>query len=218
MLTVGVISSLEMPLPPESEQRRIVAKLEALLAKVDSSRKRMERIPIILKRFRQAVLAAACEGKLTADWRDGQRTTLSALRLLAQIKLAREAQPSSPQRSINRTDAILALPLSEQPDDALPESWIWVRFGDVIGELKNGISTRPEMQPPGTAILRISAARPGSVDLSDIRFLPNAEEQMRTYSLLEGDLLFTRYNGSIELLGVCGMVRVTSSQFLYQGW
>lgn len=57
-------------LPPLNEQRRIVAKLEELLAKVETSQKRLARIPVILKRFRQAVLAAACSGRLTADWRE----------------------------------------------------------------------------------------------------------------------------------------------------
>ncbi len=65
----GKLRELEVPVPPINEQRRIVAKLEALLAKVDASRKRLERIPVILKRFRQAVLAAACDGRLTEDWR-----------------------------------------------------------------------------------------------------------------------------------------------------
>ena len=65
----GKLRDLEVPVPPVNEQRRIVAKLEALLAKVDTSRKRLERLPIILKRFRQAVLAAACDGRLTEDWR-----------------------------------------------------------------------------------------------------------------------------------------------------
>jgi type I restriction enzyme S subunit len=36
---------------------------------VDSCQKRLAKIPILLKRFRQAVLAAACFGRLTADWR-----------------------------------------------------------------------------------------------------------------------------------------------------
>lgn len=66
----GKLRELEVPLPPILEQRRIVAKLEGLLAKVDTSRERLDRIPTILKRFRQSVLAAACEGKLTQNWRD----------------------------------------------------------------------------------------------------------------------------------------------------
>jgi type I restriction enzyme, S subunit len=58
-----------IPIPPFPEQHRIVAKLEALLAKVDACRQRLEKIPTLLKRFRQSVLAAACSGRLTADWR-----------------------------------------------------------------------------------------------------------------------------------------------------
>jgi type I restriction enzyme S subunit len=60
---------IEVPLAPLAEQRRIVAKLEKLLSKVESSQKRLDRVPTIIKRFRQSVLAAACSGKLTEDWR-----------------------------------------------------------------------------------------------------------------------------------------------------
>ncbi len=62
--------NLEVPLAPLPEQRRIVAKLETLLGKVDASQHRLAKIPVLLKRFRQSVLAAACSGRLTADWRE----------------------------------------------------------------------------------------------------------------------------------------------------
>jgi len=65
----AAVLSQHVTLPPLAEQRRILTKLEALLAKVNGSRKRLERIPAILKRFRQAVLAAACDGRLTETWR-----------------------------------------------------------------------------------------------------------------------------------------------------
>ena len=61
--------NIEVPIAPLPEQRRIVAKLEKLLDKVDTCQKRLAKIPILLKRFRQSVLAAACSGRLTADWR-----------------------------------------------------------------------------------------------------------------------------------------------------
>jgi type I restriction enzyme S subunit len=63
------IYAVEVPLPPLAEQRRIVAKLEKLLGQVDASQQRLAKIPVLLKRFRQSVLAAACSGRLTADWR-----------------------------------------------------------------------------------------------------------------------------------------------------
>jgi type I restriction enzyme S subunit len=61
---VSFVAKAEIPLPPSDEQRRIVAKLEKLLEKVESSRTRLEKIPVLLKRFRQSVLAAACSGRL----------------------------------------------------------------------------------------------------------------------------------------------------------
>ena len=51
-----------------------MAKLEKLLEKVEASRTRLEKIPVLLKRFRQSVLAAACSGRLTADWRKEDAT------------------------------------------------------------------------------------------------------------------------------------------------
>ena len=60
-----------LPLPPLAEQKRIVAKVEVLLASVNAAREHLARVPAILKRFRQAVLAAACEGRLT---RNGERS------------------------------------------------------------------------------------------------------------------------------------------------
>jgi len=64
------IESLQFFIPPLNEQRRIVAKLEKLLAKVDACKERLEKIPAILKRFRQSVLAAATNGYLTESWQE----------------------------------------------------------------------------------------------------------------------------------------------------
>lgn len=57
-------------LAPLAEQERIADKLDALLARVDACRERLDRVPSILKRFRQSVLAAATSGALTHEWRD----------------------------------------------------------------------------------------------------------------------------------------------------
>jgi type I restriction enzyme S subunit len=59
----------EVAVAPIAEQRRIVSQVEALLGRVRSSQERLVKTPTTLKRFRQAVVAAACTAKLTADWR-----------------------------------------------------------------------------------------------------------------------------------------------------
>ncbi|TXI41039.1 MAG: type I restriction endonuclease subunit S [Nitrosomonas sp.] len=61
----------QLPLAPFNEQKRIADKLDSILARVDACRERLDRIPVILKRFRQAVLAAATSGKLIEEWRGG---------------------------------------------------------------------------------------------------------------------------------------------------
>lgn len=69
------LANVVIPLAPLAEQKRIADKLDVLLARVNGCRARLARVPAILKRFRQAVLAAATSGALTAEWR-GEDTTL----------------------------------------------------------------------------------------------------------------------------------------------
>ena len=64
------LARIEVPLPPLAEQKVIADKLDTLLAQVENTKARLERIPQILKRFRQSVLAAAVSGRLTEEWRE----------------------------------------------------------------------------------------------------------------------------------------------------
>lgn len=66
------LAELCIPLPPLAEQKVIAKKLDTLLAQVETTKARLERIPGILKRFRQSVLAAAVSGRLTEEWRGRQ--------------------------------------------------------------------------------------------------------------------------------------------------
>jgi type I restriction enzyme S subunit len=69
-IILKTIRKSPVPVAPLAEQTRIVAKVEALLARVNTARERLAKVPVILKRFRQSILAAACSGQLTADWRE----------------------------------------------------------------------------------------------------------------------------------------------------
>lgn len=71
------LAELNVPLAPFNEQKRIADKLDSVLARVDACRKRLNRVPAILKRFRQSVLAAATTGKLTEEWREERGISLS---------------------------------------------------------------------------------------------------------------------------------------------
>jgi type I restriction enzyme S subunit len=64
------LGNASIPVAPVGEQHRIAAKLDTTLAAVDACRQRLDGVAAILKRFRQAVLAAATSGELTREWRE----------------------------------------------------------------------------------------------------------------------------------------------------
>ncbi|WP_343618661.1 restriction endonuclease subunit S [Ralstonia sp.] len=68
-ISVGKLSDIEIPLAPLAEQKRIASKLDTVLARVDACCDRLDRVGLLIKRFRQSVLAAAISGQLTTDWR-----------------------------------------------------------------------------------------------------------------------------------------------------
>ncbi|HGI7036458.1 TPA: restriction endonuclease subunit S [Klebsiella oxytoca] len=72
------LEKVQVPLPPIAEQKIIANKLDILLARVDTTKARLEQIPQILKRFRQAVLAAAVSGRLTKEWREKNQDSSSS--------------------------------------------------------------------------------------------------------------------------------------------
>jgi hypothetical protein len=197
---------VDFPLAPIKEQERIVAALDGYMVSVRGISDHLSKVHAILKRFRQAVLAAACSGRLTEDWREEQSEVEPATLTLERIRHER-----STGKQVNTV-----APVDSDELPKLPESWVWARFGVLLGELRNGISTKPELSPPGVSILRISSVRSGSVLLNEHRFLLHGADMLPDYGLRDGDLLFTRYNGSLDLLGVCGMVRgLGSASMLY---
>ena len=69
-LTRESLARYNVSVAPLNEQRRIAAKLDTTLAAVETCRQRLDGVAAILKRFRQAVLAAATSGELTREWRE----------------------------------------------------------------------------------------------------------------------------------------------------
>lgn len=135
-----ILSNLHIPLPPLNEQHRIVAKLEKLLAKVDACKQRLEKIPTILNRFRQSVLAAACSGRLTADWREQNPNIESAEELLNRIQEERKKKNHKTFKEF----------LIEKPEEGLidiPNTWEWVALGNYAECARGRFSIRPRNDP-----------------------------------------------------------------------
>ena len=197
------IAEFEFPLPPLNEQRRIVEKIETLFARLDQGEAALRHTQTLLARYRQSVLKAAVTGALTADWRAANAHRLEHGRdLLARIlQIRRETwqgrgkyqEPAAPDTS-------------NLPE--LPAGWVWATVEQVSGVFRNGLSRQPVSEPNDFPILRISSVRAMNVAVDDLRYYqPSKDEEVASYWVESGDLLFTRYNGSAHLVGVCGQMR-----------
>lgn len=80
-----VIWNLKFPLAPLNEQKRISQQLDAIFEKLNKNKTRLERIPQLLKDFRQTVLQAAVTGELTKEWREEKNCVQSEIKLKGEI-------------------------------------------------------------------------------------------------------------------------------------
>ena len=120
-------------LAPLAEQRRIVAKLEALLGKVDACKQRLAKIPVLLKRFRQSVLAAACLGRLTSDWRGGNAP--KATGIIEDVRRVREKLVV--EKRAKKLSSITPISDDELPLGNLAD-WPVIRLDEVCSLITDG--------------------------------------------------------------------------------
>lgn len=178
------IANFPIPLPPLPEQHRIVAKLDAVLAKVGSARERMERLPGILQRFRQSVLAQAVSGKLTEGWREENPGVESAEELLERIK------KETKRPTINKAESIFEVP--DNRAFITLESLCYSHRPLTYGVIKLG-----EEVENGIPCLRTSDVRPLFFDTVGIKRISKqiADEYKRTY--LEGGEILVNVRGTL---------------------
>ncbi|WP_418870447.1 restriction endonuclease subunit S [Selenomonas bovis] len=80
-INLDFVKNYPMPLPPLSEQRRLVARIESLFAKLDAAREKVQSVLDSHETRKAALLHAAFTGKLTAKWREEQGESSHAWRI-----------------------------------------------------------------------------------------------------------------------------------------
>ena len=133
-ITLKQIVPLVIPLPPHAEQKRIVAKIEELLPLVDRYEQAWTKLEDFNRRFpedmKKSILQQAIQGKLV-EQRPEEGT---AQELYAQIQA--EKQRLIKEGKLKKEKPLPEITEDEKPFE-IPESWCWIRFGD-MGSYKKG--------------------------------------------------------------------------------
>ena len=160
-LTDNGASEIEIPLPPIAEQNRIVEKLETVMQKVERNKHRLERIPIIVKQFRQSVLNAAVNGKLSEVWREQNKDVqnifdvigsiteqrkLDYENLINEMSLLGKSKPRKPENLIPTVTSI----------DDFPETWGTMTFSDISSTKQYSMSSGPFGSSLGTKDYKVN--------------------------------------------------------------
>ena len=189
-------------LPPLNEQQRIVAKLEALRAQVNTSKDHLAKVPPFIKQFRQSVLAAACSGRLTEDWRREHPDVTPAMELLENIFRRRLDEADTPTKKQRISDIYSYQ--EEQDSVLLPPGWEYIALDELCKSFQYG-SSKKSMPEGKIPVLRMGNLQNGEIDWNDLVYTSN-EEEIEKYSLEPGTVLFNRTN-SPELVGKTAIYR-----------
>lgn len=178
-------------LAPKNEQKRIADKLDTVLSRVDAVNARLARVSVILKRFRQSVLAAATSGRLTEDWRRGN----------AEMDLA---------RAIDELGKIFGAPKSQGPFLTTKGSapyFTETRQLSSLGQVSGGLtknSSRNDL-PLRAPYLRVANVYANDLRLDDISEIGITDAELNKTRLKAGDLLLVEGNGSLDQIGRVAM-------------
>lgn len=219
-----------IPLPPLSEQQKIVAKIEELFSELDKSKQQLDTAQQQLKVYRQAVLKWAFEGKLTAVWREKIKLELRRLEPLSEnikstvtdeaprianlkfrsqlhgteFKVPGEAELGrvrNPSASPKNRSRV-ADPSSPQEENGLPEGWKVVSLSD-YSQISGGLTKNPLRQTLKMQVpfLRVANVYFNFLDLTEIHTIGLKENEFARVKLEKNDLLFVEGNGSIDQIG-----------------
>lgn len=180
-----------IPLPPLAEQKRIVSKIEELLPYIDRYEQAWRKLEDFNKRFpdnmQKSILQFAIQGKLV-EQRPEEGTGEA---LYKQIQA--EKQRLIKAGTIRKEKPLPEITEEEKPFD-IPESWKWVRFGNIANKLTDGTHSTPKYTSTGIPFVSVKDMSSGKLDFSSTKYI-SVEEHTELFKRCNpefGDLLISK--------------------------
>jgi len=240
----GDFSKVLAPLPPLAEQARIVAKVDELMQLCDEleARGRLEagQHARLTATLFDALAASESSHALAENWArvaahfdllldrpeavDALEKTILELAVRGLLLPIDERNgttslldETTTATSVEQADGATDESLNVAPYE-IPSSWSWIRFGEIMRDLRYGTSAKCDYEVKGIPVLRIPNLKNGRISTDDLKFGALTPEEAARLALVPGDLLLIRSNGSATLVGSAALVGEACRDFAFAGY
>jgi len=209
-LSANTLHVLKVPLPPLAEQKRIVAKIEELLPLIDRYEKAWGRLEEFNRRFpadmQKSLLQMAIQGKLV-EQRPEEGTGEELYR-----QIQAEKQRLIKEGKIKKEKPLPDIAEDEVPFE-IPESWKWVRLGDIILSAKDGPHFSPKYQPSGIPFISTRNISTGKLDFTGAKYISEElhQELCKRCKPKQWDVLYSKG-------GTTGIAAVNDTDVDFNVW
>jgi type I restriction enzyme, S subunit len=163
-ITKGKFESSLLSIPPIPEQHRIVAKIEELFSDLDAGVEALKKAKTQIKLYRQAVLKAAFEGRLTAEWRETNFAELEHPSTILEI-----IKEEKIKRSTGKIKKLLPINFSALPQ--LPKKWVWVKLDNISEKITDGTHFTPNYIEDGTPFISVKDIYDGQIHFDKCKYI-----------------------------------------------
>ncbi|KXA14559.1 restriction endonuclease subunit S [Fusobacterium animalis] len=222
ILNKSSTEKLFFPLSPLNEQKRIVEKLDFLFDKTKRAKEIIEEIKIDIENRKISILDRAFKGVLTSEWRNKNKVSdiKEVLKSINNEKIkkweeeylqAEKEGKKKPKKPIIKKVEDMIVPIDEQPYK-LPDSWVWVRLGDISERISKGTTPRGEdgYIEKGVNFLRVeNIDNNNSINLSKVKYISEETHNsfLKRSILKEKDIL-------ISIAGTLGRTAIVKKEDL----
>ena len=189
------LAQIMVPTPPPAEQRRIAEWLETTDARRASIAGRLAAAREIVDRPHATVLASACSGRLTADWREEHGCDSAS-------------EPRASRAAASRRSVADVGPAGI---GELPATWEAVALDLLVERIETGKSVRAAGRPADPdewGVIKVSAMSWGSFLEDENKAIVDPALIDPRYEIHAGDLLISRAN-TVDLVGATVHVKET---------
>ena len=211
-----IVRQTNIPVAPLPEQRRIVSEIEKQFTRLEAGLAALRRVQANLKRYRAAVLKAACEGRLVPTEAVSQKSAVRGQKSAANYETGEQLLQRILEQRRENWAGKGKYKEPAAPDTTglpkLPDGWCWATVDQLSTRVVDGVHKKPDYVASGIPFVTVRnlTAGPG-IDFENIRYITKAQhdEYIKRAHPEKGDILVSK-DGTLGVIRVITMDTVFS--------